>query len=51
MSLLEFFTNLAEMNEGEDFPEDLLMTIYESIKEEPLQFERCVCITFMYCQF
>jgi Sec7-like guanine-nucleotide exchange factor len=42
MTLSEFIVNLAEMNEGDDFPEDLLTAMYESIREEPLQFQRLV---------
>jgi PH and SEC7 domain-containing protein len=42
MNLLEFINNLAEMNDGEDFPEDILTNIYESIQAAQLEFDRCV---------
>ncbi|XP_068431012.1 PH and SEC7 domain-containing protein 4 isoform X2 [Clinocottus analis] len=38
MSLPKFVSNLDGMNEGENFSKDLLKSLYNSIKSEPLQW-------------
>lgn len=44
MTLIEFISNLSDMNEGEDFPKDLLKSLYLSIKNQPLEYESEECI-------
>ena len=39
MTLAEFISNLADMNDGEDFHRDVLKTLYLAIKNQPLEFE------------
>ena len=36
MTSAEFVENLSELNDGRDFPKDLLKNIYYSIKSEPI---------------
>ena len=36
MSLSEFVTNLSHLNNGDDFPKDVLKSIYISLKHQPL---------------
>ncbi|KAL6102277.1 psd [Pungitius sinensis] len=38
MSCSQFITNLEGLNDGRDFPKDLLKTLYSSIKNEKLQW-------------
>ncbi|XP_043912466.1 PH and SEC7 domain-containing protein 1 [Protopterus annectens] len=38
MSCLEFIGNLEGMNEGKDFPKEVLKTLYSSIRNEKLQW-------------
>ncbi|XP_040035022.2 uncharacterized protein psda isoform X2 [Gasterosteus aculeatus] len=38
MSCNQFITNLEGLNDGRDFPKDLLKTLYSSIKNEKLQW-------------
>ncbi|XP_030047981.1 PH and SEC7 domain-containing protein 3 [Microcaecilia unicolor] len=38
MSCQEFISNLQGVNEGKDFPKDLLKTLYNSIKNEKLEW-------------
>ncbi|XP_062319584.1 PH and SEC7 domain-containing protein 1 isoform X2 [Osmerus eperlanus] len=38
MSCLQFFTNLEGLNDGKDFPKELLKALYNSIKNEKLQW-------------
>uniref|UniRef100_A0A673BTU8 Pleckstrin and Sec7 domain containing a n=1 Tax=Sphaeramia orbicularis TaxID=375764 RepID=A0A673BTU8_9TELE len=38
MSCSQFITNLEGLNNGKDFPKDLLKTLYSSIKNEKLQW-------------
>ncbi|XP_078016990.1 uncharacterized protein psda isoform X2 [Epinephelus lanceolatus] len=38
MSCSQFITNLEGLNDGKDFPKDLLKTLYSSIKNEKLQW-------------
>eukprot|EP00066_Takifugu_rubripes_P026045 XP_011615311.1 PREDICTED: PH and SEC7 domain-containing protein 1-like [Takifugu rubripes] len=38
MSCSQFITNLEGLNDGHDFPKDLLKTLYNSIKNEKLQW-------------
>ena len=38
MTLAEFIENLADLNDGEHFPKDVLTHIYQSIKAEPIEF-------------
>ncbi|KAM7304909.1 PH and SEC7 domain-containing protein [Ixodes scapularis] len=38
MTCLEFVENLAELNEGENFPKDVLKALYMSIKTAPLEW-------------
>ena len=35
----EFIENLAELNDGENFPKEVLKSVYAAIKTEPLEFE------------
>lgn len=39
MTVEEFIENLADLNDGDDFPKDLLRSIYRSIQNEPIEFE------------
>lgn len=34
----EFIENLAELNDGENFPRDVLKALYHSIKTQPLEW-------------
>ena len=36
MTCNEFIENLSELNDGTDFPRDLLRNIYYAIKQEPI---------------
>lgn len=36
MTCNEFIENLSELNDGADFPRDLLRNIYYAIKQEPI---------------
>ncbi|CAN7993320.1 unnamed protein product [Ixodes hexagonus] len=38
MTCLEFVENLAELNEGENFPKDVLKALYTSIKTTPIEW-------------
>ncbi|GAB6028193.1 hypothetical protein CHUAL_002395 [Chamberlinius hualienensis] len=38
MTCAEFIDNLAELNDGENFPKDVLKTSYHSIKSQPLEW-------------
>jgi len=38
-TLSEFIAGLANMNEGENFPLDMLRELYDAIVTAPLQFE------------
>jgi len=38
MSPEEFVENLAELNDGHNFPEDLLRDVYQAIKTEPIEW-------------
>ena len=39
MTLAEFIENLAELNDGENFPKEVLKHLYHSIKDEKLECE------------
>jgi len=39
MTLNEFVENLADLNDGENFPYDTLASLYHSIRREPLEFD------------
>ena len=39
MTLAEFVENLAELNDGENFPKEVLRHLYHSIKDEKLECE------------
>ncbi|KAK2181651.1 hypothetical protein NP493_386g03008 [Ridgeia piscesae] len=41
MTLSEFIDNLADLNDGENFPKEVLKNLYHAIKTEPLQFDLC----------
>ncbi|XP_060067023.1 PH and SEC7 domain-containing protein 2-like [Ylistrum balloti] len=38
MTCAEFIENLAELNDGENFPKELLKIIYQNIKAEPIEW-------------
>ncbi|VDI34723.1 PH and SEC7 domain-containing protein [Mytilus galloprovincialis] len=38
MTCSEFIDNLAELNDGENFPKELLKTLYQNIKHEPFEW-------------
>ncbi|XP_050394141.1 PH and SEC7 domain-containing protein [Patella vulgata] len=38
MTCSEFIENLGELNDGDNFPKDILKTIFHSIKSEPLEW-------------
>ena len=38
MTATEFTENLAELNDGENFPKDVLKALYLSIKTQPLKW-------------
>ncbi|OWF44571.1 PH and SEC7 domain-containing protein 2 [Mizuhopecten yessoensis] len=38
MTCSEFIENLAELNDGDNFPKDLLKIIYQNIKAEPIEW-------------
>jgi len=42
MSLCEFITNLSHLNNGEDFPKDVLKSLYISLKQHPLPYDTYV---------
>ncbi|ELU16703.1 hypothetical protein CAPTEDRAFT_113638 [Capitella teleta] len=39
MSVTEFIENLAELNDGSDFPKEVLQQVYQAIKDAPLECE------------
>lgn len=39
MTQTEFIENLAELNDGQDFPKEVLKQVYNAIKDEPLECE------------
>ena len=42
MSLNDFVENLADLNDSENFPYDVLAGLYNSIRREPLEFDMWV---------
>jgi len=42
MSAQEFVENLADLNDGQNFPRDLLLAIYSAIKKEPIEWVAAV---------
>lgn len=38
MTCSEFIDNLAELNDGENFPKDVLKSLYQAIKGHPLEW-------------
>lgn len=42
MNVNEFIDNLADLNDGVNFAHDLLVNIYRSIRDEPIEFELLV---------
>ena len=38
MTCPEFIENLAELNDGENFPIEVLKAIYQAIKNEPIEW-------------
>ena len=42
MTLSEFIANLSRLNNGEDFPKDVLKSIYISLKHQPLPYDTYV---------
>lgn len=38
MTCVEFIANLVELNDGEDYPRNVLKEIYTSVKNNPLQW-------------
>ena len=38
MTSAEFIENLAELNDGENFSKEILRTVYQSIKLEPIEW-------------
>lgn len=38
MACNEFIENLAELNDGENFPKDVLKSLYQAIKTHPLEW-------------
>lgn len=38
MTCAEFIDNLAELNDGENFPRDVLKSLYQAIKGHPLEW-------------
>jgi len=38
MSCAEFVDNLADLNDGENFPKDVLKSLYQAIKTKPLEW-------------
>lgn len=38
MTCAEFIENLAELNDGENFPKDVLKYLYQAIKTQPLEW-------------
>ena len=43
MTLSEFIDNLVELNDGEDFPKEVLKQLYNAIKSFPLEWALYVC--------
>ena len=39
MTCAEFIENLVELNDGENFPQEVLRQLYHAIKGEPIEFE------------
>jgi PH/SEC7 domain-containing protein len=39
MTLSEFIDNLSDLNDGDNFPRDVLSHLYQSIRTEPIEFE------------
>lgn len=42
----EFIDNLSELNDGENFPKDILKHLYQAIKGKPLEW--AVYVKFKY---
>lgn len=38
MTCSEFISNLAELNDGDNFPKDILKHLYQAIKDHPLEW-------------
>lgn len=38
MTCSEFIDNLSELNDGENFPKDILKQLYQAIKTQPLEW-------------
>ena len=39
MSVEEFIENLADLNDGENYPKEVLKNLYNAIRTEPLEFD------------
>lgn len=48
MTADEFIENLADLNDGENFPKDLLRAIYRSIQNEPIEVEEWAQFDFFF---
>lgn len=42
MTVAEFVDNLADLNDGDNFGRDILNNIYQSIRDEPIEFDLLV---------
>lgn len=38
MTCQDFIENLSELNDGENFPKEVLRAVYQSIKSEPIEW-------------
>lgn len=38
MSCNEFIENLAGLNDGQDFPKEILKAVYQAIKAQPIEW-------------
>lgn len=44
MSCAEFIENLAELNDGDNFPREILKSLYHAIKTHPLEWALYVSV-------
>lgn len=38
MTCADFIENLSELNDGDNFPKEVLKSIYQSIKTDPIEW-------------
>lgn len=48
MTLSEFVDSLSELNDGENFPRDVLSNIYSSLRNEPIEVKLLATLCLLF---